>query len=162
MMKKMKKELYDEFEDCSNPKEMWDYIIKHKGQLLIKKYKNIWSYFVVNKSWFKLNSGKNILFLHYDDLKKYTEKEVKRIAEFLDCPCEFLKNEILEKCSYKYMKKNAQKIVPLHFRNSSKSSKNFIKNESSWTDVLTMKDMTNYINILSFFFNKEQIRFITN
>ena len=45
------------------------------------------------------------------------------------------------------MKENAQKIVPLHFRNSSKNSKNFIKNESNWIDVLTMKDITNYINI---------------
>ena len=157
--KKMKKELYAEFEDCSSPKEMWDYIIKHKGQMLIKRYRNIWSYFVVNKSWFKLVGKKNILFLHYDDLKKDTKGGIKRIAEFIGC--EF-KEEILEKCSYEYMKEYAQKIVPLHFRNSLNTCKNFIKNKSNWDDELTIKDMTNYLNILSFFFNKEQILFITN
>jgi hypothetical protein len=51
----------------------------------------------------------NILFLHFANLKKDLPGEIRRIAEFLNIEIEPNKFDlIVEKCTFKYMKKNAE------------------------------------------------------
>jgi len=122
---------------------MWNYILKNRRKLLCNKYKHIWSYFVVNKSWLKLvdQNMPNILFLHYNDLRDNTLHEISKIAIFLGYNYDDITmNKILEKCNSKYMKQNTK----------------------DWTNCLTNKDIYNYFNILPFFFTSEQIKFITS
>jgi aryl sulfotransferase len=65
------------------------------------------------RSWWAIRHLPNILLVHFDMLKQAPEKEIRRIAQFLDISVdEKLWPVILEHCSFEYMKSHGEKIVP--------------------------------------------------
>lgn len=62
-------------------------------------------------SYWEHRDESNVLFVHFDDLKADLEKEVRRIATFLSIPVDEAKLPgILERCSFAWMKANADRI----------------------------------------------------
>ncbi len=58
-------------------------------------------------SWWKYKDAENILFLKYEDLQKDLLSELKKIAQFLNCPLTMdVINKIMEKTSFDNMKKD--------------------------------------------------------
>ncbi len=76
--------------------------------------------------------------------------EIRRLAAFLDIPIDETKwNEILEHCSFAYMKSHASKSVPLAGAFWDGGAKTFInKGENDrWRDVLTKDESLKYENM---------------
>jgi hypothetical protein len=66
------------------------------------------------RTWWEFRHLPNVLFVHFANLKRDMPREMRRIAEFLDVPIDETRwEEILEYCSFDWMKRNARKRVPL-------------------------------------------------
>jgi len=88
----------------------------------------------------------NVLFVHYDDLKANLEKEVRRIATFLEISIDEKQIPvILERCSFEWMKTNSDRIGDLgkHFIGGGQSF--FFKGTNGrWQGVLTPEELALY------------------
>jgi len=97
-------------------------------------------------SYWELRDQPNVLFVHYNDLKADTEKEVRRIAAFLGIPIdEKHLPGILERCSFDWMKTNSHVIGDLEelFKGGGQSF--FFKGTNGrWRDVLTPAELATY------------------
>jgi aryl sulfotransferase len=98
------------------------------------------------ETYWKLREQPNMLFVHYDDLKVDLEKEVRRIGAFLGIPIdEKHLPGILERCSFNWMKTNADRIGDFGelFRGAGESF--FFKGTNGrWRDVLTEQELDLY------------------
>ena len=73
-----------------------------------------WPFWENIRAWWQLRTLPNILFVHFNDLKRDMPGEMRRIAQFLHIPIDEARwADILEYCSFDWMKKNASKSVPL-------------------------------------------------
>ena len=73
-----------------------------------------WPFWENVRTWWEVRDLPNALFLHFSDLKRDLPGEMRRIAAFLDIDvAESAWPEILEYCSFDWMKQNATKSVPL-------------------------------------------------
>lgn len=73
-----------------------------------------WSFWENVRSWWRIRHLPNVMFVHFADLKRDMPGEIRRIAAFLEIPVnESRWQEILEHCSFDWMKKNATQTVPL-------------------------------------------------
>jgi aryl sulfotransferase len=73
-----------------------------------------WSFWENVRSWWALRERSNVLFVHFADLKRDMAAQMRRIAAFLDL--EVAENDwgrILEYCSFDWMKRHADRTVPL-------------------------------------------------
>jgi hypothetical protein len=71
--------------------------------------KNPWSMHL--KSWWPHRNDPNVLHVRYEDLSRNLEGEIRRIAAFCGIPIEDARmGEILEKCSFGYMKQHNHKF----------------------------------------------------
>jgi aryl sulfotransferase len=71
-----------------------------------------WPYWDSVRSWWAIRNLPNVLFVHFADLKKDMEGEIRRIAEFIgEKPGDW--DAILEHCSFDYMKAHAAACAPL-------------------------------------------------
>lgn len=74
----------------------------------------LWPFWENISSWWAIRDLPNVLFVHFADLKRDMPGEIKRIAAFLDIvPNSETWDDILEHCSFDYMKRNATASVPL-------------------------------------------------
>jgi len=99
------------------------------------------------RSWWEIRHLPNVLFVHFTDLKKDMEGQMRRTAAFLDIPIDdALMPKMLEFCSFDYMKANATKSVPLGGAFWDEGAKVFIhKGENGrWRDILTIEDCAAY------------------
>jgi len=106
-----------------------------------------WPYWENIRSWWEIRHLPNVLFVHFTDLKKDMEGEMRRTAAFLDIPIDdALMPKMLEFCSFDYMKANATKSVPLGGAFWDEGAKVFIhKGENGrWRDILTIEDCAAY------------------
>jgi hypothetical protein len=63
------------------------------------------------RSWWPHRSDPNVLHVRYEDLTTHLEREVRRVAQFCGIAIEESRlGEILEKCSFNYMKQNNDKF----------------------------------------------------
>jgi len=99
-----------------------------------------WPFWENVKSWWEIRDLPNVMLVHFSDLKKDMPGEIRRIAAFLEIDI----NEqswpaILEYCSFKWMKKNAVKSVPLGGAFWDKGAKVFINKgvNGRWKDILS-------------------------
>jgi len=97
-------------------------------------------------TYWELREEPNVLFVHYDDLKADLDKEVRRIAAFLDIPIvESLMPGILERCSFAWMKTNADRIGDLGQLFIGGGESFFFKGTNGrWRDVLTDAELELY------------------
>ena len=73
-----------------------------------------WSFWENVRTWWEVREFPNVLFVHFANLKQDMPGQIRRIAEFLDIPIDETQwGEILEYCSFDWMKRNATKSVPL-------------------------------------------------
>jgi aryl sulfotransferase len=149
--------------ECKNPYDFWKIVIENKHLFNeYDDYRIIWSYFNTIKTWLDVKDNKNILILHFNDLKNNLNGNINKISEFLGYNYdEEILNKIYEKCTFDWMKKNSRKCVPPNFINK---SNNFINKgiNKRWKNILTEDDLEIYNKIISSFFDKKTIEWIEN
>lgn len=97
-------------------------------------------------SYWQLRDRPNVLFVHYDDLKADTEKEVRRIAAFLGITIdEAHLPGILERVSFDWMKANSDRIGDFDQLFVGGGQSFFYKGTNGrWRDVLTADELERY------------------
>jgi aryl sulfotransferase len=106
-----------------------------------------WPYWSSIRSWWEIRHLPNVLFVHFNDLKRDMPGEMRRIAQFLDIPVvEARWADIVEYCSFDWMKKNAAKSVPLGGAFWDGGAEVFINKgvNGRWMDTLTAEDVKAY------------------
>jgi aryl sulfotransferase len=106
-----------------------------------------WSFWENIRTWWEIRELPNILFVHFSDLKRDMPGEMRRIAEFLDIPIDESRwDDILEYCSFDWMKKNATKAVPLGGAFWDGGAEVFINKgvNGRWADTLTAAEAAEY------------------
>lgn len=89
----------------------------------------------------------NVMLLHYAELKRDMPAQIRRIAEFLEITIDESKwLDILEHCSFDYMKKHAAKSAPLGGVFWEGGAQTFIHKGTNgrWKDILTEADIARY------------------
>lgn len=106
-----------------------------------------WSLWDNVGSWWNIRHLPNLLFVHFSNLKRDMEGEIKRIAAFLDIPIDVSKwDAIIEHCSFDYMKAHATQSVPLGGIFWDGGAKTFIHKGTNgrWRDVLSEEESKKY------------------
>jgi len=122
-------------------------IIEYYHDWLNKDGHPFWPFWENVKSWWEIRNLPNVFMLHFANLKSDMPSEIKKIAEFLEIEIDPNKwNDILDHCSFEYMKEHATKSVPLGGAFWDGGSKTFIYKgvNGRWKDVLSQDDSRKY------------------
>ena len=106
-----------------------------------------WSFWENVRTWWEVREFPNVLFVHFANLKQDMPGQMRRIAEFLDIPIDETHwGEILEYCSFDWMKRNATKSVPLGGAFWDAGAQVFINKGTNgrWVGTLTPEDVAEY------------------
>jgi len=106
-----------------------------------------WPFWENLRAWWQIRELPNVLFIHFNDLKRDMPGEMRRIARFLDIPLDETQwPAILEYCSFDWMKKNAAKSVPLGGAFWDGGAEVFINKgvNGRWRDTLTADESAEY------------------
>ena len=90
----------------------------NKKWLNINSFSSFFERFVAKRkywdfinNWWEYRHLENVMFIHFSDLKKEPEKNIRNIASFLDIHIsENQWPDILERCSFSWMKANSEKF----------------------------------------------------
>ena len=107
----------------------------------------IWPFFSHIKSWWDIRDLPNVKLLHFNELKEDMSGQIENIAKFLEIDIDQDKwSDILEHCSFDYMRANAELSVPLGGAPWKGGAKTFIHKGTNgrWHDVLTENDNRKY------------------
>ena len=99
-----------------------------------------WSHFQHAQSWWNYRHLPNILFVHFDDLLRDLDGEMRRISAYLGVPVdEAIWPDLLHGVSFGEMKSNAQKMAPGANHATWKDSGNFFHTGTNqrWRGALT-------------------------
>ena len=106
-----------------------------------------WPFWENVRSWWKIRHLPNLLLVHFANLKKDMEGEIRRIARFIDLSVEELNwDTILEHCTFNYMKSHADQSVPLGGMFWEGGAKTFLHKGTNgrWRDILSEEDSQRY------------------
>ena len=106
-----------------------------------------WPFWENVRSWWEIRELPNVKLIHFANLKKDLEGQVKEIADFLEIPLDdSILPVILEQCSFSYMKANADESVPLGGMFWEGGSKTFIHKgvNGRWMDMLPESESRRY------------------
>jgi aryl sulfotransferase len=106
-----------------------------------------WSFWENVRSWWAIRDLPNLLFVHFDKLKRDMPGEMRRIAAFLDIAIDESKwNTIVEHCTFDWMRNNGEKIVPLGGVVWKGGVKTFINKGTNgrWKETLTPSESAEY------------------
>ena len=106
-----------------------------------------WSFWENIRSWWQIRELPNLLLIHFNDLKRDMPGEMRRIARFLDIPIDETRwPDIVEYCTFDWMKQNATKSVPLGGAFWDGGAETFINKgvNGRWVDTLTAADAAEY------------------
>ena len=106
-----------------------------------------WSFWGNIRSWWQIRELPNLLLIHFNDLKRDMPGEMRRIARFLDIPIDETRwPDIVEYCTFDWMKQNATKSVPLGGAFWDGGAETFINKgvNGRWVDTLTAADAAEY------------------
>jgi aryl sulfotransferase len=106
-----------------------------------------WPFWENVRTWWEARHLPNILFVHFANLKRDMQGEMRRIAEFLDVPIDEERwQETVEYCSFDWMKANASKSVPLGGAFWDAGAQVFINRGTNgrWADTLTPEAVAEY------------------
>ena len=107
-----------------------------------------WSFWENVASWWAIRDLPNVLLVHFADLKADLRGQVERIASFLElevAPARW--DAILEHCSFAWMKRHAERAVPLGGAFWEGGAGTFIHQGTNgrWRDLLTQGDCDRYL-----------------
>jgi aryl sulfotransferase len=106
-----------------------------------------WPFWDNVRSWWAIRALPNVLFVHFNDLKRDMPGEMRRIAAFLDIAIDEARwPQIVEYCTFAWMKKNAVKSVPLGGAFWDGGAETFIHKgvNGRWADTLTAGECAEY------------------
>jgi aryl sulfotransferase len=106
-----------------------------------------WPYWDNVRSWWAARNLPNVLFVHFETLKRDMPGEMRRIAAFLDIAVDDDRwPAILEHCSFDWMKQNADKAAPLGGAMWDGGAETFIHKgvNGRWRDTLTPEECAEY------------------
>jgi aryl sulfotransferase len=106
-----------------------------------------WPFWENIRSWWAIRHLPNVLLVHFNELKRDMEGEMRRIALFLDIPVDEARwPDIVRYCSFDWMKLNAQASVPLGGAFWDGGAQVFINKgvNGRWTDTLGAADCAEY------------------
>jgi len=106
-----------------------------------------WPFWENVRSWWEIRELPNVLFVHFESLKRDMQAEMRRIAAFLEIAVDASRwNDIVEYCSFDWMKRNATKSVPLAGAFWDAGAEVFINKgvNGRWRDTLTPSDVAEY------------------
>lgn len=106
-----------------------------------------WPYWENIATWWAIRDLPNVMLVHFNDLKQDLEGEMRRIAAFLDCDIpEDRWPQILEHCTFDWMKIHAENVAPLGGAIFEGGAQTFINKgvNGRWKDVLTADDIAAY------------------
>ncbi len=109
-----------------------------------------WSLWENISSWWSFRDMPNVMLVHFENLKRDMEGEIRSIAAFLDIPIDESKwPAIVDHCSFDYMKANAVESVPLGGAFWDGGAKTFIHKGTNgrWRDILTEAESQKYEKI---------------
>lgn len=122
-------------------------IVQYYHDWLDKDGYPFWAFWENILSWWQIRHLPNVHLLHFEKLKTDMPGEIKKIAAFLHIDIQPENwNDILEHCSFDYMKKHSAKSVPLGGAFWEGGSDSFINKGTNgrWKEVLTKQDCEKY------------------
>ncbi len=106
-----------------------------------------WSFWENVRSWWAIRNLPNILMIHFDVLKRNMPEEMRRIAAFLNIPINESKwDQMVEHCSFDWMREHGEKVVPLGGVLWKGGAKSFINKGTNgrWKETLTAAESAEY------------------
>jgi aryl sulfotransferase len=106
-----------------------------------------WPFWENIRSWWDIRHLPNMKLVHFANLKKDMEGEIRKIADYLEIDTQNANWEaILEHCSFNYMKEHAEISAPLGGVFWEGGAKSFIHkgNNGRWRDVLSQEESEKY------------------
>jgi len=106
-----------------------------------------WPFWENIRSWWEIRDLPNLRLIHFADLKRDMPGQMREIAAFLDIPIDESRwADIVEYCSFDWMKKNATKSVPLGGAFWDAGAEVFIHKgvNGRWVDTLTAAEVEEY------------------
>jgi aryl sulfotransferase len=106
-----------------------------------------WSFWENIRSWWDIRNLPNVQLLHFANLKSDMPGEMRKIAEFLAIPIDESNwDDIVEHCTFDYMKEHADLSAPLGGVTFEGGGKTFINKGTNgrWRDTLTPEDVDQY------------------
>lgn len=97
-------------------------------------------------SWWELRDEPNVLFVHYNDLKADLEREMRRVAAFLNISVSAaLWPGVVARCTFEGMRADSGKVGDFE-RNFEGGAKSFLFKGTNgrWREVLTESELRNY------------------
>jgi aryl sulfotransferase len=138
-------------------------IVQYFNEWLDKDGYPFWPFWENIQSWWNIRHLPNVLLLHFAKLKEDMPREIKRVAEFLEIDIDPAKwEDILEHCSFDYMKKHSTKSVPLGGAFWDGGSDTFINKGTNnrWKDILPKEDSDRYEKLCEQKLGKEATRWL--
>lgn len=111
-----------------------------------------WSYWSHIQSWWDIRDVPNVRLFHYNSLKADMEGEIRRMAAFLEIEIDEERwPDVVEHCTFDYMKKNAATLSPMFNDMFEGGLKNFVYKGTNgrWHDTLTPEDLQKYESVVS-------------
>lgn len=124
-----------------------------------------WSLWENVSSWWNIRHLPNLMLMHFSDLKGDMEGEIRKIAKFLDIPINESKwEDIVDHCSFEYMKANATQSVPLGGLFWDGGAKTFIHKGKNgrWREMLTEEESRKYEDLALSKLGTECARWLIN
>jgi aryl sulfotransferase len=106
-----------------------------------------WPFWSHVKSWWDIRKIPNMHLVHFADLKNDLSGEIRRLAAFLEIEVGIREwSRILKHCSFDYMKRHSDKVVPLNGIFWKQGARSFIHRgvNGRWRAVLTEDDVLRY------------------
>jgi aryl sulfotransferase len=106
-----------------------------------------WPFWENVASWWAIRDLPNVRLVHFADLKRDLEGEMRSIAAFLGCGIpEDRWPQILEHCTFDWMKAHAEQVAPLGGAIFDGGATRFVNKGTNgrWKDVLTDADVAAY------------------
>ncbi len=106
-----------------------------------------WPFWENVRSWWAIRELPNVLLLHFADLKRDMPGQMRRIAAFLDIPVDAARwPQIVEYCTFDWMKRNAMQSVPLGGAFWDGGAETFIHKgvNGRWAETLTPAECAEY------------------
>ncbi|HEV2364702.1 MAG TPA: sulfotransferase domain-containing protein [Caulobacteraceae bacterium] len=107
-------------------------------------------FFEFEATYWRERARKNLLLVHYDDLNRDLEGEMRRIADFLSIDIEpAVMSELARAASFAAMKKDGEALIPGIGRAFDRGAERFINQGRSgrWREVLSEEDAQRYAAI---------------
>lgn len=106
-----------------------------------------WPFWENVRGWWEVRGLPNVLLVHFDDLKRDMEGQMRRLAAFLGLPIDEARwEETVEYCSFDWMKRHAERSVPLEGALWDGGARTFIHRGTNdrWEQTLTSEDVAEY------------------